>query len=59
MKNLQINHCEQKIAKLEIDLKREKELRQVKYYRNDKKTNEIEKLHKEKDDLLKKCQKLE
>lgn len=42
---------EQKIAKLEVDLKREKELRQVKYYRSDKKTDEIKKLSKEKDDL--------
>lgn len=50
---------DQKIAKLELDLKREKELRQVKYYRTDKKNNEIKRLHTEKDELLDRCQKYE
>lgn len=48
---------EQKISKLEIDLKREKELRQVKYYRSDKKTTEINSLRKEKDELVNRCKK--
>ncbi|CAI2387140.1 unnamed protein product [Moneuplotes crassus] len=54
-----IEHLEQKCAKMEIDLKREKELRHVKYYRNDKKTAEIKKLSQEKDDFMNKCRKYE
>ena len=54
-----IKEYEQRIARLNLDLKREKELRQVKYYRNDKKTNEIKRLHKEKDDLIDTCRKYE
>jgi len=34
-------------------------LRQVKYYRSDKKTSEIKKLQKEKDDLIDRCRKYE
>ena len=48
----QIQKLDQQIARLELDLKREKELRQIKYYRTDKKTTEIKKLYKEKDDLV-------
>lgn len=51
-KNELLREYEIKLSKLEVDLKREKELRQVKYYRNDKKATEIKRLHKEKDDLL-------
>lgn len=48
----QIQKLDQQIARLELDLKREKELRQIKYYRTDKKTTEIKKLYKEKDDIV-------
>lgn len=49
---MQITHYEQKIARLENDLKREKEIKQVKYYRTDKKTNEIKRLTKENVELI-------
>lgn len=55
----QIDNYEQKVAKLELDLKREKELRHVKYYRTDKKTTEIKKLCNEKDELINRCMKYE
>lgn len=55
----QIQNYQQKIAKLELDLKREKELKHVKYYRADRKANEIKRLIQEKDDALKKCMNLE
>ena len=42
----------QKCVKLEFDLKREKEQRNIKYYRSDKKIAEIKKLTKTKDELL-------
>jgi hypothetical protein len=55
----QLDQSEQKIAKLELDLKREKEMRNVKYYRSDKKTTEIRKLNKEKDEIVNRCLKYE
>lgn len=55
----QMDHYQQKISKLEIDLKREKEFRHVKYYRNDKKEAELKRLHKEKDTLLERCNQYE
>ena len=55
----QIQNYQQKIAKLELDLKREIELKHVKYYRADRKANEIKRLIQEKDDVLKKCMNLE
>ena len=52
---LQIEHFQQKVAKLELDLKREKDIKHVKYYRADRKANEIKRLIEEKDDVIKKC----
>lgn len=47
----QILNYQEKVSKLELDLRREKELKKVKYYRNDKKASEISKLIKDKDEL--------
>lgn len=51
----QIEHFQQKVMKLELDLKREKEIKHVKYYRADRKANEIKRLIQENDDVIKKC----
>ena len=55
----QIINYQQKISKLELDLRREKELKKVKYYRNDKKTNELSKLIKDNDELTSRNNKYE
>ena len=55
----QIINYQQKISKLELDLRREKEIKKVKYYRNDKKTNELSKLIKDNDELTSRNNKYE
>ena len=55
----QLASCQQKLAKIELDLKREKDLKKVKYYRNDKKANEITKLIKENEELINRSNKYE
>lgn len=56
---MKLEQYQQKVIKLEIDLKRENELRHVKYYRNDKKTNEIKKLRQDRDQIFDKCRQFE